>query len=502
MRGPTTLTGSWLLAASSPSLPASHTPPLRPPVVPVVHFPRRALSSVPLQRQGSSRSFERLPSAALACPRTRGSPSLSRVTPHLACLSAPCAAKDGAPLRKLRTHPTGSCWAWTAWRTAVNLVLEGRRGPLEVPTCTHSDAARPCASVRDVSSPFRPQAHVDVLAALSAVSFWGRTGVTSAAELESVKSVLSRAAASPGTDSRAPLRGGVLTGRGSAVSEISLSDAIGGDLYALDALPLDEDTHQLRQDAVACSTKRWRRVGTGVRGLVGMQDGWGREVAERSLTLKDVPAAGLDTATVHVIKIGTIVDLIRCIPSIQYLGIHGSWLRISADSTPTDPLLVPRLHTLHTKIPRGTGVLLSSLSLAPDTATLKSLTLEFSSDLEHVEEFLRRAGSELESFALSISPSINEAQTITRLIRHTPKLQKLKFSISRTHLFTIDIVLTRTERGNIPWGEIDTALADARFDTLRRFDFIRCTVSGRPAVMIGPASRRLMLSATARGILA
>jgi hypothetical protein len=108
------------------------------------------------------------------------------------------------------------------------------------------------------------------------------------------------------------------------------------------------------------------------------------------------------------ITFGKIIDIVACIPSMEYLGIHGGLLYISPGSTPRDHSLPSRWHTLDMNI-RNVDVFLSSLPSLPAIPALRSLTFgkSYSDNMDHVDEFLQRAGGELESLSLSFGASLN-----------------------------------------------------------------------------------------------
>jgi hypothetical protein len=101
----------------------------------------------------------------------------------------------------------------------------------------------------------------------------------------------------------------------------------------------------------------------------------------------------------------TVFDIIRHIPSMEYLAISGSSLYMRKDSsTPTAHLLPPRWRALDMDVGYA-DVLLSALLRVPIIPVFKSLKFDNPShlpEIQYIEAFLLRAGGELESLSSSI----------------------------------------------------------------------------------------------------
>ncbi|KAJ7110528.1 hypothetical protein C8R44DRAFT_883666 [Mycena epipterygia] len=211
------------------------------------------------------------------------------------------------------------------------------------------------------------------------------------------------------------------------------------------------------------------------------------------------------------LPLGTLADLICCVPSVETLSVTGLDTRLTATAVPltTGPT---RLANLILFIYNGSGglVLCWLLSL-PVLPILKSSVLNMfrNEDTSAIEEYFRHAGEGLES--LEIRSWGANVVLERRILPYTTNLQRLKFycphasniidilallSSSRCNAITV-----RTElfgEGELSWTTFDTALAEPKFRNLKRFSVLR---RYRDTSFITPEIRVLMPLANARGIL-
>ncbi|KAJ7921315.1 hypothetical protein B0H13DRAFT_1866698 [Mycena leptocephala] len=219
---------------------------------------------------------------------------------------------------------------------------------------------------------------------------------------------------------------------------------------------------------------------------------------------------------------GKIFDMIKYIPSMEYLGISGVSILMWDDTSAVGHLLPPHWQALDIDVYLSDRFL-SSLLLLPTVPSLKSLRLNLSTHLEdipRIEKYFQYAGGEIESLSLSIVLGImehnEEPKVVNSFLRHTPKVRNLELWISPVvdvlsvlpsqEWDTITFVLYDHDCG-ICWGSIDLALSDARFSTLRRFIINRSAFDASTRThsftsRITTETKLLMPLANARGILA
>ncbi|KAF7340388.1 hypothetical protein MVEN_01958300 [Mycena venus] len=218
------------------------------------------------------------------------------------------------------------------------------------------------------------------------------------------------------------------------------------------------------------------------------------------------------------IPVGFIVDIIGCIPSVEYVTVHGVYSYIIPDPDfarrASSPHLHPlQMHTLEIRTYQGVQLLTSSLLSQHTLPNLRSLTLR--TGLDPIEEFIQRIGGQIESLTLSFLEAPRQVPPIGRFIRYTTKIRDLQvFLLEPSPILnilsvlpaynwhTISFVLINEDpRMVIRWGGIDHALTDNRFSTLRRFLLNRIEgVADTTPVMIAE-TKVSMPMANARGLL-
>ncbi|KAF7340456.1 hypothetical protein MVEN_01965800 [Mycena venus] len=189
--------------------------------------------------------------------------------------------------------------------------------------------------------------------------------------------------------------------------------------------------------------------------------------ASNSPSLTHFDFRGIDMHTPG-IENEMILDIIQCVPTLEFLAISGMSMSMRPDSTPIDHSLPPLRNTLHLH-GRGVGQFLRSLLLLPTPPTLTSLQLDMvCQSIEDVEHFLKHGGGELVSLSLTDLSSINAVPTVEQFIRHTLKLRNIELFMSNTSVIldillvlplyeweTITFVLYNYPTG-IAWKDIDT----------------------------------------------
>ncbi|KAJ7833749.1 hypothetical protein B0H13DRAFT_2370293 [Mycena leptocephala] len=232
-----------------------------------------------------------------------------------------------------------------------------------------------------------------------------------------------------------------------------------------------------------------------------------------------------------------LIHLISSLPSLEYLRIGGlcgeSCDIINPDpETAPQPTLFPQgLLTLELILSCGAGLLFTWLLSLPAfpirslslSLQLKDRDVPIDASLHPVEEYLCRAGSQLESLSLSLSrefldeqdySSIDHSKLERRLLTSASALSTVTFVPSQgasavprilsflpsSHLSTLTIVLEEDEE--LPWGQIDQALSDPKFETLQRFALEDARAGLKTQVsLLGEEARVAMPLASARGIL-
>jgi hypothetical protein len=99
-----------------------------------------------------------------------------------------------------------------------------------------------------------------------------------------------------------------------------------------------------------------------------------------------------------------IFDMIKYIPSMEYLGISGAFVFMWEYTSTVGHLLPPHWQALDIDV-HSSGRFLSSLLLLPTVPSLKSLRLNFQTypeEISRIEKYFQYAGGELESLSLSI----------------------------------------------------------------------------------------------------
>ncbi|KAJ7649412.1 hypothetical protein DFH06DRAFT_553533 [Mycena polygramma] len=219
------------------------------------------------------------------------------------------------------------------------------------------------------------------------------------------------------------------------------------------------------------------------------------------------------------IPVGTIVDILGCIPSVEYVAVDGVYSYIIPDpeftrrEAPVSPLY---MRTLEVRTYQGVQLLTSALLSHHTLPNLRSLTLR--AGLDPIEDFIARVGAQLESLSLSFLEAPRAVPTIGRFVRYTTHLRSLQvFLLEPAPILnilavlppynwdTLIFVLIKEDynyaRTVIHWGGIDSALADARFATLRHFLLKRIAGVADRTPVVMPETRMYMPLANKRGIL-
>ncbi|KAJ7250168.1 hypothetical protein B0H12DRAFT_1219766 [Mycena haematopus] len=218
------------------------------------------------------------------------------------------------------------------------------------------------------------------------------------------------------------------------------------------------------------------------------------------------------------IPVGAIVDIIGCIPSVEFVTVYGVYSYIIPDAEFSQRESLPELHplqmhTLEIRSYQGVQLLTSSLLSQHILPNLRSLTLR--AGLDPIEDFIQRVGSQLESLTLSFLEAPHSVPTIGRFVRYTTRLRKLQvFLLDPSPILNIlsvlppydwdtisFVLINKDPRTVIHWDDIDRALTDARFHTLRRFRLNRITSIADPTPVFIADTKLSMPLANKRGIL-
>ncbi|KAJ6459648.1 hypothetical protein C8R45DRAFT_1030620 [Mycena sanguinolenta] len=218
------------------------------------------------------------------------------------------------------------------------------------------------------------------------------------------------------------------------------------------------------------------------------------------------------------LPVGSIVDIIGCVPSVEFVTVHGVYSYIIPDSQlarrESSPHLRPlQMHTLEIRSYQGVQLLTTSLLSRHVLPNLRSLTLR--AGLDPIEDFIQRVGGQLESLTLSFLEAPHSVPTIGRFLRYTTKLRELQvFLLEASPILNIlsvlpaydwdkisFVLINKNPRTVIHWGGIDRALTDVRFHSLRRFLLHRITNIADPTPVMITETKESMPLANKRGIL-
>jgi len=233
-----------------------------------------------------------------------------------------------------------------------------------------------------------------------------------------------------------------------------------------------------------------------------------------------------------------LIHLLSNLPSLEYLTIGRSngerYDIVNSDSeTVPQPGPFPQgLVMLDLSLACGAGLFFTWLLSLPVLPIPRSLALSLQprdrdfpieASLHSIEEYLRRAGSKLQSLSLSLSrnfldesdyPCVEHSKLERRWLDSASRLSALTFAPSQgalavpeilsflpsSRLASLTIVLEEDEE--LFWGPMDRALSHPKFGTLQRFALEDSRAALKDQVsLLDEEARAAMPLASARGIL-
>ncbi|KAK7005751.1 hypothetical protein R3P38DRAFT_3039429 [Favolaschia claudopus] len=234
-----------------------------------------------------------------------------------------------------------------------------------------------------------------------------------------------------------------------------------------------------------------------------------------------------------------LIHLLSSLPSLESMTVgtprNEAFDIVDADSTVVFPgySFPQNLSTLDLHLSCGTGLFFTwILSILPELPLLRSLRLSLyprdsdypiSASLIPIGEYLRRAGSTLESLSLSLSracidesdfPSTEQSDLEYQWLGLASGLSDLTFTPSNgaleipnilstlpsSRLSELTIALSEVEE--LPWAEMDLELSRPKFHTLQRFAVEDAQADSKDNLsLFSEAVKKTMPLSKARGIL-